>query len=81
MNQHPTDFEMTMESIRFFAWLIGSIVTGAVALVGIYLRLYIHDALQSHAIAIQKITALHYVRKDVHDQEIRRLESMIEGLT
>jgi hypothetical protein len=43
------------------------------------LRLYIHDALQAHAAALREITATHYVRKDVHEQEIRRLEAMIEG--
>lgn len=68
-----------METIKFFGWLISSIIASAVTLVGIYLRLYIHDALQSHSKAIQEITDKYYVRKDVYRQEIMRLESLIAG--
>jgi hypothetical protein len=79
MPGQPSNFELTIETVRFFGWLISSIVISAGTLIGIYLRLYIHDALQAHAAALREITAIHYVRKDVHEQEIRRLEAMIEG--
>ena len=72
---------MTMETVRFFGWLISSIVASAATLIGIYLRLYINSALHAHKEAVQEITETHYVRKDVHEQEIRRLEAMIAGLS
>ncbi len=79
MPKEPTDLALTLETVRFFGWLISAIVTSAGTLIGIYLRLYIHDALQAHKQALEEITARYYVRKDVHEQEIRRLETMING--
>lgn len=78
--QQPPDMQLTLETIRFFGWLISSIVTLAGTLLAIYLRLYIHDALQAHARALQEITAENYVRKDVHDQEVRRLEALLQNI-
>ncbi len=70
---------MTMETVRFFGWLISSVVVSTATLIGVYSRLYIHDALQAQMAAIQEIMAKHYVRRELHDEQIRRLEAMIEA--
>ncbi len=67
------------ESIRFFGWLIGSILSLAVTLLGIYLKMYVKEALHDHADAIHKIVAQNYVRRDVYESDIRGLRIQIEG--
>jgi hypothetical protein len=79
MHADPTSLQMLMESIKFFAWLSGSILSLAITLLGIYLRLYVRDALHDHADAIQTIVAANYVRRDVYDADIRGLRAQIEG--
>ena len=79
MHNEPSNLEMLMESIKFFAWLSGSILSLAITLLGIYLRLYVRDALHDHADAIQAIVEARYVRRDVYDADIRGLRARIEG--
>ena len=79
MDSNPTNLQMLMESIKFFAWLSGSIISLAITLLGIYLRLYVRDALHDHADAIQAIVAASYVRRDVYESDIRGLREQIEG--
>lgn len=79
MHDQPTSIAVLMDSIRFFGWLIGSIVSLAITLLGIYLRMYVKAALHDHADAIQSIIAASYVRRDVYDADIRGLRAQIEG--
>jgi hypothetical protein len=81
MHTDPTSAELLMESVRFFGWLIGSICSLAITLLGIYLRLYVRDALHDHADAIQSIMAANYIRRDVYESDIRWLRTQIEGRT
>ena len=73
MHADPTNLELMMDSIKFFGWMIGSILSLSVTLLGIYLRLYIRDALHDHADAIQALVAANYVRRDVYDADMRGL--------
>lgn len=75
MHVDSTNAQMLMESIKFFGWLIGSILSLAVALLGIYLRLYIRDALHDHADAIHALVAANYVRRDVYEADMRFVRS------
>ncbi len=70
----PSDFALIMESVRFFCWIVGSITTLAITLLGIYLKMYVRDALHSHAETIAAMVASNYVRRDVYDSDMRRLE-------
>jgi len=79
--QMPLDLPLVMDSVRFFCWIIGSILTLAVTLLGIYLRMYVRDALHDHSNAIYAMIATNYVRRDVHDEQVRNLRSLIEGNT
>lgn len=74
-----TELELIMDSIRFSAWLLGSIGSLAVTLLGIYLRLYVRDALYAHTETIQRLIAANYVRKDVHEEQIKSLRMLIGG--
>jgi len=67
------DVQLIMESVKFFCWVVGSICTLAVTLLGIYLRMYVRDALHDHADAIQAIVAANYVRRDVYELQMRSL--------
>lgn len=77
MHPDPTNIELIIESVKFFCWMLGSIVSLAVTLLGIYLRLYVRDALHDHAAALQRLVAENYVRRDVYDIEIRVLRARI----
>ncbi len=79
-SEMPTDFQMVMESVKFFCWIFGSIATLAVTLLGIYLRMYVRDALHSHSETIAAMVASKYVRRDMHDQQILNLERRIEEM-
>ncbi len=76
-----TDYQFIMDSVRFFCWVVGSVFTLAVTLLGIYLRMYVRDALHSHAETIAGMVAANYVRQDVHAEQIRALHQIIEGIT
>lgn len=75
----PSNIQMLMESVKFFGWLIGSIISLAITLLGIYLRLYVRDALHDHSDAIRELVATNYVRRDVYEADIRGLLVRIEG--
>jgi hypothetical protein len=79
MHPDPSNIEMLMESIKFFGWLIGSILSLSVTLLGIYLRLYVRDALHDHADAIHALVAQNYVRRDVYEADMRLLRALNEG--
>ncbi len=70
----PSDFALIMESVRFFCWIVGSITTLAITLLGIYLKMYVREALRGHAETIAAMVASNYVRRDVYDSDMRRLE-------
>lgn len=73
MKADATEIQLIMESVRFFCWIVGSVCALAVTLLGIYLRMYVRDALHEHANAIHAIVAANYVRRDVYEIEIRAL--------
>jgi hypothetical protein len=81
MRPDAGEIQLVMESVKFFCWLAGSVCALAVTLLGIYLRMYVRDALHDHADAIQSIVAENYVRRDVHEEQIRGLRALIEGST
>ncbi len=76
----PSDFTLIMESVRFFCWIVGSITTLAVTLLGIYLKMYVREALRGHAETIAAMVASNYVRREMHDEQIRNLHARIEGI-
>ena len=78
-SQAPTELQLSLDSIRFFGWLIGAICVTAASLVGIYLRLYIHDALLVHAQAIHDVVAQNYVRRDIYDRDRRETLRLIDN--
>jgi len=73
----PTDYQLIMESVKFFCWIAGSVCTLAVTLLGIYLKMYVTERLHQHTDTIAQIVAQNYVRRDVYESDMRRLE---EGL-
>lgn len=79
VNPGPSEMQLIMDSVRFFGWLLGSICTLAVTLLGIYLRLYVRDALNSHTVIIQNLIAKNYVRKDVHEEQMNTLKVLMGG--
>ena len=79
MHVDTTNIGMVMDSIKFFCWVVGSITSLAITLLGVYLRLYVRDALHDHAAAIQAIVAANYVRRDVYESDLRGLRAQIEG--
>lgn len=80
MKADPTNYQLIMESVKFFCWVIGSICGLAVTLLGIYLRMYVTERLHEHTDTIAGIVAANYVRLDVHNEQIRGLVARIEGL-
>ena len=79
MRPDANEVQLVMESVKFFCWLCGSICALAVTLLGIYLRMYVRDALHDHADALHVIIAANYVRRDVYEADIRGLLGRFEG--
>jgi len=67
------DMQVLLDNIKFFGGLIISIGSLAITLLGIYLKLYVKNALLQHAEEIKQMIAEDYVRKDVHFEQMRRL--------
>jgi len=67
------DMQVLLDNIKFFCWLLGAIGSSAIVLLGIYLKLYVKNALLQHAEEIKQMIAEDYVRKDVHFEQMRRL--------
>jgi len=67
------DMQVLLDNIKFFGGLMISIGTLAITLLGIYLKLYVKNALLQHAEEIKQMIAEDYVRKDVHFEQMRRL--------
>jgi len=53
VNPVPGHFELVIESIKFFAWIFGSIISLAMLLLGLYLKIYIKDPLEAHSAMLQ----------------------------
>lgn len=79
MHPDPTSAQMTMDSIKFFCEMIGSIVSLGITLLGVYLRMYVRDALHDHADAIQRLVADNYVRRDVYEADMRGIRAQGAG--
>jgi len=76
MYNEPSNYALILDSIKFFCWLIGAICSSAVLLLGIYLKLYVKQVLQEHSDLIQGIIATTYVRRDLHDEQLRALRDL-----
>lgn len=76
MRPNLSDIQFAMESVKFFCWIIGSIFGLSVTLLGIYLRMYITERLREHTDTIAAIVAENYVRRDVYQADMRRLEGL-----
>jgi len=74
MHPDPNSWQLTMDSIKFFCWVIGSICSLGITLMGIYLKMYIREVLHEHAEVIRDLVAENYVRKDVYVATMRGLE-------
>lgn len=75
--QDQTNMGLLMENIRFFAWLIGSICSAAMFLLGLYLKLYVRDVLHEHADMIRDIVAANYVKREVYEADMRALRTRV----
>ncbi len=75
-----TDYQLIMDSVRFFCWIIGSVCGLAVTLLGLYLRMYVTERLHQHTDTIATIVASSYVRRDVYESDIRGLLARIEDM-
>jgi hypothetical protein len=79
MHSDPSELQLIFESIKFTAWLLGSILSLSITLLGIYLRMYVKTVLQDHTEVIQKVVADCYVRRDVYEADVRWLRAQIQG--
>jgi hypothetical protein len=77
--REPNGPQVLMENLHFFAWLLGAILTSAITLLGIYLRLFVKNALNDHSEALHTMIASNYVRRDVYEADVRTLRAIIEG--
>jgi len=68
-----SSLQLTVDNLKFTVWILGSVVS----LAFLYVKLYIRSVLHDQQREIYRMIDIYYVRRDVHEEQMRLLKVMI----